>query len=299
MRARVIDRDSNCYYVSEVYGVMNSGGDYYVVGKWHDGRMELRLVPYLNSASGRGVHPVNLECISSDVSSGIRTDVKTDVNTDVNPPAFPWIYKGKEELAEVNRTLRERWKLAPVSYFRGYEFLWNREEWLVRLMAEGRLTDPEAVNMASGIDTRIKGWHYVESETDIEDLMEQFSGFHDSVIREVHYISGDHVEGETMYFTEARDKHVQVIFDSGWAGSLEVVFEAFRTFHLSSPGENYMADLYDASVFIRNHEVYFYDSYQKQIPAQYDGTWVHAMGMRWRVSGSQTERNEQPIYGTK
>ncbi len=47
---------------------------------------------------------------------------------------------------------------------------------------------------------------------------------------------------------------------------------------LVPPGENYLGDLYDASFFIRDCMIYFYDSYLEEIPKTYDGTFVRAMG---------------------
>ena len=51
----------------------------------------------------------------------------------------------------------------------------------------------------------------------------------------------------------------------------------------SAYGENYLGDLFNASIFIDNLEVYFYDEYLKERPKYHDGTWVKALGMRWRV----------------
>lgn len=71
-------------------------------------------------------------------------------------------------------------------------------------------------------------------------------------------------------------------FDSQWSGSIEIVFEAVKVLHLVPPGENYLGDLYDASIFIQDSVIYFYDTAFDRLPDSYDGTWVKALGMRWR-----------------
>lgn len=126
------------------------------------------------------------------------------------------------------------------------------------------------------IDSRLDGWHYIESKEEIECFMEIFSGFHDSVIQEIHYISGDYVDEDGMHLTIACDKSVQVLFDSDWSDRVEVIFDAVRILQIASPGENYLANLYDASLLIKDCEVYFYDSYQNVIPDTYQGTWARA-----------------------
>ena len=133
----------------------------------------------------------------------------------------------------------------------------------------------------------MKGWNYIENDQDIRQLMEAFSGFHDSVIREIHYISGDRRDGQGVCLTPAGQKEIRFIFDSEWSKSIEAVFQAVRLLQLVPPGENYLGDLFDASVFIRDYEVYFYDGYLTDIPAAYEGTWLRAMGMRWRYEARE------------
>ncbi|WP_243271638.1 hypothetical protein [[Clostridium] symbiosum] len=57
---------------------------------------------------------------------------------------------------------------------------------------------------------------------------------------------------------------MRMVFDSSWANSIEIVFESVRLLQLVPPGENYLGDLFNASIFIDNLEVY-------------------TLGMRWRV----------------
>ena len=47
MRARVYDKLHNLYYISEVYGILNRAGDWYIVDHPSD-KQQVILVEYLN-----------------------------------------------------------------------------------------------------------------------------------------------------------------------------------------------------------------------------------------------------------
>lgn len=262
MRARIYDSGSRTYFVSEVYGIVNFGGDRYIVSRYIEGKMMLCLVDYLDFKTPVP-HRVNVECIDCNPA----------------PDGAQWVYRGRQELEAVSRELLQSGG-APLGYFRGYPFLLEQDGLLVRLIRCRTLTCP-----ASGmeeVDSRLKGWNYIEKSQDIRQLMEAFAGFHDSVIREIHYISGDYLDGDEMCLTPAGQKEIRFIFDSQWSDSIEVVFQAVRLLQLVPPGENYLGEIFEASVFIRDYEVYFYDGKLSEIPAAYEGTWIRAMGMRWR-----------------
>ncbi|WP_294147316.1 hypothetical protein [uncultured Clostridium sp.] len=265
MRARVFDKSDSTFYVSEVYGIINSGGDHYIVGKQEADKWQFHLVDYLDFSSSQVPHPVQVECI--------------DCNN-LNCQA-EWLCKTKEDLEEFNQILEQQFSLPRILRYSGYRFIWEDRETLIQLLLNKTARDDAGI--AAGIQTKLTGWNYIESKSDIDMLMEAFAGFHDSVIKEIHYVSGDYVDGEGMHLTFSCDKKIQFLFDSDWSGSMEVIFEAVRLMQLVPPAENYLADLFDASVFVKHHEVYFYDSSLAEIPETYSGTWVKALGMRWRT----------------
>lgn len=257
MRARVFNKDKNSYYISEVYGIANCGGDKYIV----DGENgeTLVIVPYLDFSD---VYPYELliECI------------------DDNEKSETWIYVKEEDMNDFNLKITGS---SDYYFYRGYDFIWKQQEALADLFVKGTIPKEKLVNKK--IDTRASGWEYIQSQGDIDNLMERMCGFHDSVIREIHYISGDCVTPDgIMHLTNSCNKSIQLIFDSQWSKSIEIVFDAFKLLQLAPPGENYFADILDASVFIKDCMVYFYDSYIDEIPQDYDGTFIKSMGMRWR-----------------
>lgn len=105
----------------------------------------------------------------------------------------------------------------------------------------------------------------------------------DSVLKEFSYITGDYISSEGhMCLSESGSKQIKIIFESDWAKPIEMILLAPKFIQLVPPAENYLANLFDASVFIKDCMVYFYDSYMEAIPSQYNGSYFSAMGMRWR-----------------
>lgn len=259
MRARIYNINEKKYYISEVYGILNCGINLYLVDKENDPGT-IVLVEYLNLSS-KIPYDVNVE--------------KIDINS---VPEFKWVYKQKKEVECINNLLGEPGK---IHYFAGYESVWKKKEALVELINKGYI-DKKKLNVIN-ISTKLKGWNYIESREDISYLMEEFSEFHDSVIKEFSYITGDCVSRNgVMQLSEAGNKRIKIVFESQCTKGIELVFLAPRYVQLVPPGENYSADLYDASIFIKDCMVYFYDSYMETMPNTYGGTYISAMGMMWK-----------------
>ena len=258
MRARIYDNREKAYYISEVYGILNCGVDRYLVEKRED-EQTLVLVD-CTDFSTEPPYPVYVEKI------------------DANPLPFPWVDKEKEEMAHINAAIGVSGKY---HYFRGYAFIWEKKEALTELIANGCIAKERLC--AQKIVTKLSGWNYVEKQQDIDNLMEQFCGFHDSVLKEFTYITGDYVaEDQNMHLSEAVAKQIRIVFESQWARGIEMILLAPRFIQLVPPAENYLADLYDASVFMKDCMVYFYDSYMEVMPTVYQNSYFAAMGMRWR-----------------
>lgn len=264
MRARVYDQTNHTYYLSEVYGIMNWGGERYIVASNEKNEQRLCLVEAVDFSTKPPYH-VNIERIDCNKVS----------------EKLPWIYLERDELSNINQTLENTYHHEALHYFSGYEYIWKQQDKLAELIVQGTIPYHELSNIK--IDTKLPDWNYIENNQDIDRLMKEFLGFHDSVIKQINYITGDYVDKDgSMCLSESYDKKIQMVFDSQWSGSIEIVFEAVKVLHLVPPGENYLGDLFDASVFIKDLMIYFYDTGFDKIPESYDGTWVKALGMRWR-----------------
>lgn len=258
MRARIYDNIEKVYYISEVYGILNCGVDRYLVEKRENEQM-LVLVEHTDFST-KPPYTVYVEKI------------------DANPMLFPWVDRKKEEMEDINAAIGMPEKY---HYFRGYDFIWEKKEALVELIRKGCIARERLC--PHKIATKLSGWNYVENQQDIDNLMEQFCGFHDSVLKEIIYITGDYVaEDKNMHLSESVAKQIRLVFESQCTRGIEMILLAPRFVQLVPPPESYFADLYDASVFIKDCMVYFYDSYMEAMPASYAYSYFSAMGMRWR-----------------
>ena len=78
-----------------------------------------------------------------------------------------------------------------------------------------------------------------------------------------------------------------MVFNSDWAKEIEIILLSPRVCHLVPGEENYMADLYDTSIFIRDFMIYFYTSALPEIPDNYEGTYFKSLGMMWRYTDNR------------
>ena len=92
-------------------------------------------------------------------------------------------------------------------------------------------------------------WMDIETQKDIDVLMESFSGFHDSCLVSMNYISGNKVQDNgSMTFGTPNDYQLNMIFDNQYGESVELCFQGVRRMHLVGLQDNYLADIFGASI---------------------------------------------------
>lgn len=126
------------------------------------------------------------------------------------------------------------------------------------------------------------GWNYVESEEDIHTLMKTFREFHDSVLRNLNYISGSGKIEDGMLVTDSI-RQVSMIFDSDWSESIGIIFEGVLALNLRPAKDNYCSDLFSATIMLKDETILFYDDEVNSEQRDYEGTWINDLGMRWRL----------------
>ena len=91
-------------------------------------------------------------------------------------------------------------------------------------------------------------WKKIETEKDIETLLEMYYEFHDSCIVSVSYQSGTRVDSKgTMHYSNAHGHQMAVLFQSQMARKdLELLFIGLRQMHLVGWEDNYSCEFTDA-----------------------------------------------------
>ncbi|GAA0084885.1 hypothetical protein UT300007_13240 [Clostridium sp. CTA-7] len=97
-------------------------------------------------------------------------------------------------------------------------------------------------------------WYEVKEQRDIDYLLKEYCGFHDSCLVELNYKSGAYVDKErSMCFGTSEERELHMIFQSQCTGiMLELLFTNVKKFHVAGWQEYYSCDIFDCYLEIRN-----------------------------------------------
>ena len=106
----------------------------------------------------------------------------------------------------------------------------------------------------------------------------------DTVIRGLDYVSGAYVNADKSMYPLADVRSVSILIQSQQCRDFEMIFEGVTALNLRPAVDKYTADIYDASLFVRDASVFFSDSCLEKPDTSYEGTWITAYGLRWRFT---------------
>ena len=268
MQVRVYDEKTNTYFKSKVYAIINSG--------WYEKRLVIapsesggyfKFFDYLDK-SNPAMPKALINTISFD-------DFYMDSNL---------TYKKTDD---VDKQLDEYAKLlkSDIHFFeyRGYPWIYENKALLVKLLKGDCISVKEYEKQAlDPNDYKLDGWNYIETQQDIDFIFEQTFSFHDSVLKELNYISGSYVDDDNTMFCTDSMKQISMRFGSQWCKPIEIVFEGVIALNLRPRADNYESCIYEASLFIQDETIFFFDSKINAADRFYDGTWVQSFRMRWK-----------------
>ncbi len=136
----------------------------------------------------------------------------------------------------------------------------------------------------------------IKNDNDILNLMEKFGHFHDSCIKEMHYLSGGWVDQNLVMYPFNDLRSVSIIFQRQGAPNsvIELVFMGINKLNLEPRNEEYDCIIYGASLKIANDIIYWseYDDFDENDLVNECGTWISARQVMWRelpdALGNQT-----------
>jgi hypothetical protein len=131
------------------------------------------------------------------------------------------------------------------------------------------------------VASEMSGWTYVETQEDVNNLLENAFSFHDSVLKTLNYKSGAYVNPDRSMYPVADARQVTMCVDSQWCDTIEMVFEGVTALNLRPAGDNYTADISAASLIIKNASIFFCDDGIQEWDENYEGNWITAYGLRW------------------
>lgn len=145
----------------------------------------------------------------------------------------------------------------------------------------------------------MSGWNEITSVADINYLLDQYGGFHDSCLNAMFYHSGSYVDRRFMYSAPSEEHELHMIFHSQWYEQpLELCFNGVRKCQLIGFESSYFVEILDCYLAYHNDLIAGRDdplivwaNYDGFSPASYfydrllhepDITYVVAEKLKWR-----------------
>lgn len=172
MRVRVYDKKTNTYFKSDVYAIINTAYDEKLLLMTSDNfELHLKFYEYLD-----------------------KTDKEWSVLINTILPDRPdeWISARSNSAAEQLNKFKSLLKV-DIRFFEyiGPSWLWQDTATLIRLLMGDRIPLKGSIfEKKLNIEMIKTEWNYVETQADADLFMKQTCNLHDSVIKDIYYISG-------------------------------------------------------------------------------------------------------------
>lgn len=264
MKIRLYDEKQKSYLTTQVYAIVNTGIF----------KQFLVLIPSPEEDIFRLVKVIEKD------TEGTYSSL---INTIIRDNPQRWI---RVKTGNVNRNIdgyivEESSGLKFYEYYGFSEFFENKK--IMNDLLGGNEIKVKGSEFESMIYyDRIDDWNYVETQNEASTFLDQVSGFHDSILKEMNYISGGYVNEDKSMHVSSDIRKVTMVFDSQMCQSFELVFEGVTAMNLRPGNEDYDACLCDGSIIIKDCTVFFCDTELNEIDLEYPGTWITSYSLRWR-----------------
>lgn len=265
MKVRVYDKSTGYYFKSEVYAKINTG--------WYE--KQLVHVP-----SDNGGYVCFLDYLNKEEDKVSPTVLINNITPDI---PNEWIYQ-KSGFVDKKLAGFEKLLLKDVRFFEyiGYSWLYEDKPILAELINGNVIPFNGSIFEKKAVFPEKSGWIYIETQEDANNLLENVYSFHDSVLKTLNYTSGAYVNPDRSMYPVADVRQVTMCFDSQWCDSIEMIFEGVTALNLRPAGDNYMTNISEASLIIKDASIFFCEDVIKEWDENYEGTWITAYGLRWR-----------------
>ena len=126
-------------------------------------------------------------------------------------------------------------------------------------------------------------WMEIQTQEDIDFLMDSMGHFHDSCIKELWYTSGAFADEKGMYPINSKRK-MHLILQGRHA--VELVFYDLVSMYLNPVNPAYTCEILGATLILEDGDILFLDNYAQDYRTlfEYEGVgWVRAQKLRWRI----------------
>ncbi len=129
-------------------------------------------------------------------------------------------------------------------------------------------------------------WHELNDDDDLANFMSRMDFFHDSCIKELHYLSGAYVNKSLSMHpvNDCRKLRVVVQRQCEKNSMIELEFHGLNFLKLFPVDENYTCEILDSTMIMKDGNIYWCDcgGLSAEVLESYTGTLICASKLRWR-----------------
>lgn len=139
-------------------------------------------------------------------------------------------------------------------------------------------------------------WNELNTQDDINTLLETFGYFHDGCIKELKYISGKYVTENLSMYPINSQRILSVIYQRQGRNPsvIEVVFEGLIKLNLEPNDEHSDGIIYGVYMAINDNAIYWADTEEFDFNRQNSCTWIAANKAKWRIADEYL--GEEDVY---
>ena len=129
-------------------------------------------------------------------------------------------------------------------------------------------------------------WKEINTEQVLCNFEKIFDFFHDCYLKELKYKSGAYVNNhfKAHALNDSRELCIVIQRQDKIKNTIEMRFSGLIKLNLKPISPEYTCEILDSAIFFENGRIYWGDSIDfKKQREQYDGTWLCAEKIAWRV----------------
>lgn len=138
-------------------------------------------------------------------------------------------------------------------------------------------------------------WNHIRAQTDIDNLMNVYGGFHDSCIKEMYYAGSGYVNSG-FGMCNTKNATLKILFQRQYDNPcvLELMFNGVVSLNLKEP-KNAFPDIYGTTILLDNDIIYWADSANWTLAEKSAARiWVSAKSLSWR--SLKNYFGQEPLY---
>lgn len=129
-------------------------------------------------------------------------------------------------------------------------------------------------------------WETISTNEEISAFMEKMSGFHDSCIKEISYVSGAYVNADLSMHPLNSRRTLSVLVQRQYEkdSMIELEFQGLKYIKLFPVDEDYTCEILESAMFLKDGNIYWCDCGELSGADldDYEGTVICAAKLQWR-----------------